>query len=324
LSLSGNVISQIATTGNVTGANVNATAVVSAVGNIIGANLNTVGLVQAATVSATGNITGGNISTAGNLAAPTAAQNTNTTAVATTAYVLGQLSSTTPTAIAASGAVGTGTTFARSDHTHSGVTSITGTSNQVTASASAGAVTLSLPQSIATSSAVQFGSLTVTTGNITLGNIINGGANLAGNIGSATGYFNTVFAKATSAQYADLAETYRADAEYLPGTVVSFGGEFEVTLTVGQNCSRVAGVISTNPAHVMNAGLEFDNTAVVALTGRVPTSVVGTVRKGDMMVSAGHGRAQACATPAVGTVIGKSLENFDGAEGVIEVVVGRL
>ena len=75
----------------------------------------------------------------------------STTQVATTAYVIGQLSSTTPAAIAAAGAVGTGTTFARADHTHSGVTSITGTSNQVTASASAGAVTLSLPQSIATS-----------------------------------------------------------------------------------------------------------------------------------------------------------------------------
>ena len=74
----------------------------------------------------------------------------------------------------------------------------------------------------------------------------------------------------------------------------------------------------------MNAGLDAEHTAVVALTGRVPTSVVGTVRKGDMMVSAGQGRAQACATPAVGTVIGKSLENFDGTEGVIEVVVGRL
>lgn len=324
LSLSGNVISQIATTSNVTGANVNATAVVSAVGNVIGGNLVTAALVQAATVSATGNITGGNISTAGNLAAPTAAQNTNTTAVATTAFVLGQLSSSTPAAIASAGAVGTGTTFARADHTHSGVSSITGSFNMVTASASAGAVTLSLPQQIATSSSVQFGSLTVTTGNITLGNIINGGANLAGNIGSATGYFNTVFAKATSAQYADLAEAYRADAEYPPGTVVSFGGDFEVTLTTGQSCSRVAGVISTNPAHVMNAGLESEHTAVVALTGRVPTSVVGAVQKGDMMVSAGNGRAQACATPAVGTVIGKALENFDGAEGVIEVVVGRL
>jgi len=324
LSLSGNVISAISTASNILGANVNATAVVSAVGNIIGANLNTVGLVQAATVSATGNITGGNISTAGNLAAPTAAQNTNTTAVATTAYVLGQLSSTTPTAIAASGAVGTGTTFARADHTHSGVTSITGTASQVTASASAGAVTLSLPQNIATGSSVQFASLTVTTGNITLGNIINGGANLAGNIGSATGYFNTVFAKATSAQYADLAENYLADADYTPGTVLVFGGNNEVTISTVSADVRIAGVVSTDPAHLMNSCLIGDHVVALALVGRVPTQVVGTVRKGDMMVSAGHGRAQACATPAVGTVIGKSLENFDGTEGVIEVVVGRL
>ena len=305
-------LSSVTVTGNISGGNV-----------LGGANVNAT-LFTGTTVSVTGNITGGNISTAGNLAAPTAAVNTNTTQVATTAYVLGQLSSSTPAAIAAAGAVGTGTTFARADHTHSGVTSITGTANQVTASASAGAVTLSLPQSIATSSAVQFGSLTVTTGNITLGNVINGGANLSGNIGSATGYFNTVFAKATSAQYADLAETYRADAEYPPGTVLSFGGDFEVTLTTGQNCARVAGVVSTNPAHVMNAGLESEHTAVLALTGRVPASVVGQVNKGDMMVSAGNGQAMSCATPAMGTVIGKALQDHSGESGIIEIVVGRM
>jgi hypothetical protein len=58
--------------------------------------------------------------------------------------------------------------------------------------------------------------------------------------------------------------------------------------------------------------------------GRAPASVTGTVRKGDMMVSAGNGVAQACATPAMGTVIGKSLEDFDGDAGIIEIVIGRL
>jgi hypothetical protein len=51
--------------------------------------------------------------------------------------------------------------------------------------------------------------------------------------------------------------------------------------------------------------------------------VVGPVRKGDMMVAAGLGRARAEAEPKVGSVIGKALEDFDGAEGTIEVVVGR-
>jgi hypothetical protein len=106
--------------------------------------------------------------------------------------------------------------------------------------------------------------------------------------------------------------------------VLTFGGDQEVTLATESSDVRVAGVVSTNPAHVMNAGLDVEHVAVVALTGRVPTSVVGTVRKGDMMVSAGNGVAQACATPAMGTVIGKALENFTGESGVIEIVVGRL
>jgi hypothetical protein len=63
---------------------------------------------------------------------------------------------------------------------------------------------------------------------------------------------------------------------------------------------------------------------VVGLVGRVPTKVIGPVNKGDLMITAIDGHAQACATPAVGTVIGKSLESFDGAQGVIEIVVGRM
>lgn len=154
--------------------------------------------------------------------------------------------------------------------------------------------------------------------------ITNGQANGTGNIGSATGYFNTVFAKATSAQYADLAEIYAADAEYEPGTVLSFGGEQEVTLSTVASDARIAGVVSTNPSYVMNATLDAEFTAAVALTGRVPTKVTGPVAKGDMMVAGGNGRAVACATPAMGTVIGKALENHPGGDGVIEVVVGRL
>jgi hypothetical protein len=159
--------------------------------------------------------------------------------------------------------------------------------------------------------------------NITSGGIENGQANGVGNIGSATSFFNTVFATATSAQYADLAEKYIADAEYAPGTVVVFGGSKEVTVTLTDSDRAVAGVVSTNPSYIMNAGLEADYVATVALTGRVPTRVTGTVRKGDLMVSAGNGVARAEADPCVGTVIGKALENYEGTEGVIEVVVGR-
>jgi hypothetical protein len=149
-------------------------------------------------------------------------------------------------------------------------------------------------------------------------------ANGVANIGSPTSTFNTIFAKATSAQYADLAEKYVADAEYAPGVVVEFGGTNEVTVCNSDSTTRVAGVISTNPSYRMNDGLDSEFTAMVALTGRVPTHVVGPVRKGDMMVAAGNGRARAEADPKVGSVIGKALADFDGTEGVIEVVVGRV
>jgi hypothetical protein len=149
-------------------------------------------------------------------------------------------------------------------------------------------------------------------------------SNAVANIGSTSFQFDTVFAKATSAQYADLAEMYVADRMIDPGTVVCFGGDHEITICDQDSCSRVAGVVSTNPSYIMNAGLAGDHVVAVALTGRVPTRVTGQVRKGDMMVSTVDGRARACATPAIGQVIGKALADFDGTDGVIEVVVGRL
>jgi hypothetical protein len=161
-------------------------------------------------------------------------------------------------------------------------------------------------------------------GNIVLGNVVNGGSPGQGNIGSAGSPFNTVHARATSAQYADLAEMYAADADYEPGTVLSFGGDREVTVCTQAADPRVAGVVSKEPAYVMNSGLSSEFVAVVALTGRVHTRVVGPVAKGDMMVSAGNGCAQACATPAMGTVIGKSLADFTGSTGTIEIVIGRV
>ena len=151
--------------------------------------------------------------------------------------------------------------------------------------------------------------------------IINNMGNGVGNIGNSTGLFNTVFAKATSAQYADLAEKYTADADYVPGTVLDFNGAQEVTLSTRDSSKRVAGVVSTNPAHLMNSTLDGAHVVAVALVGRVPTQVTGTIAKGDLMVSAGNGRARAEANPAIGTVIGKALENFSGGEGTIEIVI---
>jgi hypothetical protein len=156
------------------------------------------------------------------------------------------------------------------------------------------------------------------------GGINNGQANGVGNIGTSSSYFNTVFAKATSAQYADLAEMYEADAAYEPGTVMCFGGAKEVTVCNTEDCTRVAGVVSTNPSYLMNSGQTGAYVSAVALQGRVPCKVTGQIRKGDLIVSAGDGRGRANNDARAGTIIGKALADFDGQDGVIEVVVGRV
>jgi hypothetical protein len=161
-------------------------------------------------------------------------------------------------------------------------------------------------------------------GTIITGNILPS-ANNVSNIGSVAMRYNTIFAKATSAQYADLAENYLGDAVYAPGQVLDFGGDAEVTLSSADMSTRVAGVVSSNPAYLMNSAHEGAGVVMpIALQGRVPCYVKGKVRKGDMMVSAGNGYARAEAKPVIGSVIGKALENFDGTTGIIEVVVGRV
>jgi hypothetical protein len=154
------------------------------------------------------------------------------------------------------------------------------------------------------------------------GNILPS-ANLSYNLGSATAWYNTFYGVSTQARYADLAENYQADAAYAPGTVLEFGGEHEVTVAE-DGTRRVAGVVSTDPAHLMNGSLTGTNVVALALQGRVPCRVRGTIRKGDMLVSAGSGFARPDTSPQIGSVIGKALENFSGTEGTIEVVVGRM
>ena len=129
--------------------------------------------------------------------------------------------------------------------------------------------------------------------------------------------------QATTATYADLAENYRADQEYEVGTVLSFGGSWEVTQSNKKVDTRIAGVVSTAPAYLMNADQQGEFVTPVALMGRVPCKVQGAVRKGDMLVSAGNGRARVVDTPLMGSVIGKALADSDG-DNIIEVVVGKL
>jgi hypothetical protein len=165
-----------------------------------------------------------------------------------------------------------------------------------------------------------------TLGNITVLNIVNGNPPAgAGNIGSSANPFNTIFAKATSAQYADVAERFAADDHYPCGTVVELGGEHEITLAKAELSDMVFGVISTAPAYLLNstAGTDITHPAV-AMTGRVPVRVIGSVKKGDRLVSAGNGIARAAkqgeATPF--NTIGRALVNkLDSAEGEVEAIV---
>ena len=181
------------------------------------------------------------------------------------------------------------------------------------------------------------------TGNVT-GNITSTGANsmttltMGGNltsrailpdttlsydIGTTAKKYNTVFAKATSAQYADLAEVYETDSEYEVGTVVVFGGDKEVTISKQGNDPRVAGVISDKPAYLMNSESAGQP---VALLGKVPCKVIGHISKGDMLSTdpANNGVAKKTHNPQVGEVIGKALENYDSNKiGTINIVVGR-
>ena len=165
------------------------------------------------------------------------------------------------------------------------------------------------------------------TGAVTVPSIINGGTTGVGNIGSSTVTFNTAFLKATTAQYADLAENYQADASYVPGTVIIFGGVNEVTISNISHDTAVAGVVSTNPAYLMNSKINAEYISAVALQGRVPCLVRGPINKGDLVVTSDiPGIAQRMDKKLYepGCIIGKSLDAITANEiKTIEVVIGR-
>jgi hypothetical protein len=128
-----------------------------------------------------------------------------------------------------------------------------------------------------------------------------------------------------NANYADVAERFAADAEYVPGTVVSLGGVAEITKSAEELTENVFGVISTRAAYLMNSQAGPSTThPPVAMTGRVPVRTVGTVRKGDRLVSAGNGLARS-AKPGEATafnVIGRALhEKSSVEEGMVEAIV---
>lgn len=181
----------------------------------------------------------------------------------------------------------------------------------------------------AATSRVVVGNVTINTGNIVPASNVNS------TLGSSTRYFSNVFAnaitavtlqgRATSAEYADLAERFAADNVYQPGTLVKIGGFYEITLETESLSENVLGVISSAPAYLMNseAGNEKTHPAVV-LSGRVPVRAVGKVKKGDKLVSAGNGLARSAEAHEITPFnsIGRALEDkSDDAENTVLAVV---
>jgi hypothetical protein len=314
--------------GNVIGGNINSAAAISAVGlitaggNVTGANISTNGVVTAA-----GNITGGNILTAGQLSAGGAV---NATGNITGGNIITGGGVTATGTITASGNVvaGSGRFFLGDGGLLSNVSaaiSVTrienGTSN-VAVGSSGGNVTVGIA---GTANVVVVSTTGITTNGLTVPSITKSGSNAVGNIGSSSNYFNQVFATATTALYADVAERFAADEVLAPGTVVELGGTQEITRSQTDLSENVFGVISTRPAYTMNGGAGDDDThPKVAMTGRVPVLVTGVVKKGDRLVSAGNGIARA-AKPGEATAfntIGRSLVDKATPEsGTIEAIV---
>jgi hypothetical protein len=155
-------------------------------------------------------------------------------------------------------------------------------------------------------------------------------ANVAYTVGSPTMQWSNMYATtfhgtAMVANYADLAERFEADADYAPGTVVEMGGTAEITAASTDLSDEVFGVISTKAAYLMNASAGSDAThPPVAMQGRVPVRVTGTVRKGDRLVSAGNGLARAALKSEITpfNVIGRALQNkLTNGEGTVEAIV---
>ena len=332
-------------TGNITGGNISTTGLLTAAGNVIGGNINSaaaisaVGLITAGgnvtganiatngIVTAAGNITGGNVLTSGQLSAGGAV---NATGNITGGNIITSGGITATGTITASGNVvaGSGRFFLGDGGLLSNVSaaiSVTrienGTSN-VAVGSSGGNVTIGVA---GTANVVVISTTGVTTNGLTVPSITKSGSNAVGNIGSSSNYFNQVFATATTALYADVAERFAADEVLVPGTVVELGGTQEITRSQTDLSENVFGVISTRPAYTMNGGAGDDDThPKVAMTGRVPVLVTGVVKKGDRLVSAGNGIARA-AKPGEATAfntIGRSLVDKTTPEsGTIEAIV---
>jgi hypothetical protein len=162
----------------------------------------------------------------------------------------------------------------------------------------------------------------ITAATSTITDLFAGGAGDTGTVHGTWMLDNTATFEST---YADIAERYAADAEYVPGTVLVIGGTAEVTTTDRRGNTAVAGIVSTAPSYKLNTEAGNDIThPYIALKGRVPCKVVGPISKGDLLVTsstAGHAeRAHANDNP--NAVLGRALQDFeDSSSGLIEVMV---
>ena len=158
------------------------------------------------------------------------------------------------------------------------------------------------------SSSATFGNLTVT-GTANIRTLTTGANTIPGTI---TGTWTLTAGSTLNATYADYAERFEADAEYDAGTVMEMGGQAEITAVREELSDEIIGVVSTTAGMTMNAAAGPQKThPAIAMAGRVPVKVVGTVKKGARLVSAGGGIARAAksgeATPF--NTIGRSLED---------------
>lgn len=129
--------------------------------------------------------------------------------------------------------------------------------------------------------------------------------------GTITGNWTLSSGSRLVATYADLAERFAADDYYDAGTVVELGGNKEVTAVKYELSEDVFGVVSNTAAYIMNGAAGDDIThPAIALNGRVQVKVVGKVKKGERLVSAGNGTARAAkkGEASAFNIIGRSLE----------------
>jgi hypothetical protein len=159
-------------------------------------------------------------------------------------------------------------------------------------------------------------------GNLSFSVNIGGTPTTAMTIYGANG---TISGNQINANYADVAERFEADEVLLPGTVVELGGSAEITQVSAELSEKVFGVISTRAAYLMNSSAGSDAThPPVAMTGRVPVNVIGSVLKGDRLVSAGNGLARSAQAgeATAFNVIGRALrDKLDTGSGTVEAIV---